>query len=179
MHASFTNLLGALAFAAQKHCGQTRKKDAGPFINHPIAVAEILARVGLVSDLLIIEGAFLHDVLEDTETPPQELADRFGAEVLALVQELTDDMSLPKLERKRLQIETAPRLCLAAKQIRIADKICNVQGITTTQPADWSPQFKREYLDWAEQVVNACRGSNVDLERHFDAVLRAKRAVLG
>ena len=98
-------LLAALRFAAQKHSRQRRKdSEATPYINHPIAVAEILARVGAVSDLEILQTAILHDTLEDTATTPQELDDHFGQAVRMLVQEMTDDKSLPKEERKRLQI---------------------------------------------------------------------------
>ena len=109
-------LLSVLAFAARKHSGQRRKDPAGtPYINHPIAVAELLARVGRVSDLAALQAAILHDTLEDTETTVQELEAHFGLEVRALVQEMTDDKSLPKEERKRLQVEHAPHLSLRAR----------------------------------------------------------------
>jgi (p)ppGpp synthase/HD superfamily hydrolase len=170
--------LNALSFAAQRHSGHLRK-DSGPFINHPIAVAELLARVGRVADVILLQAAVLHDVLEDTPTVPDELRDRFGQEVLSIVLEVTDDERLPKAERKRLQVENAPRLSLSAKQIRIADKICNVNDLTHSQPEGWSLERKREYLDWAEQVVACCRGCNPALERHFDDLLQAKRRALG
>jgi guanosine-3',5'-bis(diphosphate) 3'-pyrophosphohydrolase len=172
-------LLAALSFAAQKHSRQRRKdSDATPYINHPIAVAEVLARVGRVTHLPTLQAAILHDTIEDTQTTPQELDDHFGEAVRLLVQELTDDTSLPKQERKRLQVEHAPHLSRAAQQIKIADKICNVGDITPTQPVDWPLQFKRDYLDWAERVVAGCRGCNPQLEQHFDAVLNEKRQTL-
>lgn len=169
-------LLAALQFAAQKHSQQRRKdSDASPFINHPIAVAELLARVGGVTDLTMLQAAILHDTIEDTSTTAQELEERFGQAVRSLVLELTDDKSLPKAERKRLQIEHAPHLSSRAKQIKIADKICNMGDITTTEPTDWPVPRKREYLDWAEQVVAGCRGCSQYLEQLFDAVLKEKR----
>jgi guanosine-3',5'-bis(diphosphate) 3'-pyrophosphohydrolase len=172
-------LLAALCFAAFKHRRQRRKdSDGTPYIHHPIAVAEVLARVGGVSDLVTLQAAILHDTLEDTETTPQELDEHFGQEVRFLVEELTDDKRLPKQERKRLQIEHAPHLSTAAKRIKVADKICNVGDITPTQPADWPPERKREYLDWAERVVAGCRGSSAQLEQHFDAVLKETRQAL-
>jgi len=65
-------LLSALHFAAWKHRDQRRKDvDASPYINHPIEVAEILARVGGVSDVITLQAAILHDTLEDTETTPE------------------------------------------------------------------------------------------------------------
>ena len=172
-------LLTALRFAAQKHSRQRRKdSDATPFINHPIAVAEILARVGGVTDVATLQAAILHDTLEDTQTTPQELDEHFGQQVRLLVQELTDDKSLPTQERKRLQIEHAPHLSDAAKQIKLADKVCNLVDITPAQPADWTLQRKRDYLDWAEKVVTGCRGCSAPPERHFDMVLNEKRSTL-
>jgi len=172
-------LFAALKFAADKHSRQRRKdSDATPYINHPIAVAEVLTRVGGVTDSATLQAAFLHDTIEDTQTTPEELDKHFGQEVRSLVEELTDDKSLPKQERKRLQIEHAPHLSPRAKQIKIADKICNLQDITATEPADWPLQRKRDYFDWAEKVVAGCRGCNPQLERCFEAVLKERRLAL-
>ncbi len=173
-------LFTALRFAAQKHSRQRRKdSEATPYINHPIAVAEVLARVGRITDLAGLQAAVLHDTIEDTQTTVQELVEGFGEEVSVLVQELSDNKSLPKEVRKRLQIEHAPHLSTHAKQIKIADKICNLGDITVEQPADWSSQRKRDYLDWAERVVAGCRGCNHHLEEHFDGVVKEKRKALG
>jgi guanosine-3',5'-bis(diphosphate) 3'-pyrophosphohydrolase len=185
MHSSDTTrestalLLAAIKFAAHKHSRQRRKDlEATPYINHPIAVAEVLSRIGGITDLPALQAAILHDTLEDTETSPQELEDYFGPEVRLVVQEVTDDKSLPKQERKRLQVEHAPNLSTPAKLIKIADKICNVSEIRSTQPVEWQLQRKLEYLDWAEKVVSGCRGSNPDLEQHFEAVLKKSRESL-
>jgi (p)ppGpp synthase/HD superfamily hydrolase len=174
-----TLLLAALKFAARKHSRQRRKDlEATPYINHPIEVAEVISRIGGITELPALQAAILHDTIEDTETTPQEIEDYFGQEVRLLVQEVTDDKSLPKQERKRLQVEHAPDLSTSAKQIKIGDKICNVSEITPTQPAEWPLQRKLEYLDWAEKVVSGCRGSNPDLEQHFEAVLKKRRELL-
>ena len=67
-------ILAALNFAAQKHSRQRRKDlEASPYINHPIAVAEVLSRIGGITDLLTLQSAILHDTIEDTETTPEEL----------------------------------------------------------------------------------------------------------
>ena len=172
-------LLIALRFAAEKHRRQRRKDtEATPYINHPIAVAELVARVGEVSDVTMLQAAILHDTIEDTATTAEELETHFSKPVSLLVQELTDDKSLPKQERKRLQIEHSPHLSTAAKQIKIADKICNLNDISATQPADWPLQRKLDYLDWAERVVAGCRGCNPDLDQHFDTVLSERREAL-
>jgi guanosine-3',5'-bis(diphosphate) 3'-pyrophosphohydrolase len=174
-----SSILAALKFAAHKHRRQRRKdSEATPYINHPIAVAELLSRVGAITDLPTLQAAILHDTIEDTETSPEELEENFGQKVRLIVQELTDNKSLPKQERKRLQVEHAPNLSAHAKLIKLADKICNVSEFSVTQPADWPLERKLEYLDWAETVVAGCRNCNQSLERHFDAVLKQSRTLL-
>jgi len=179
-HTDIATLLQAARFAAEKHRFQRRKgADASPYINHPIEVADLLANIGGVADLATLVAAVLHDTVEDTETSPEEVEALFGAEVRALVAEMTDDKTLPKAKRKRLQIEHAPSLSAHAKEIKIADKISNVLDIDQNPPTDWSPKRKREYLKWADQVVAGCRGANEGLDRWFDEVLRNARLSIG
>ena len=171
--------LKALEFAAAKHRRQ-RGKDAenSPYINHPIAVATVLAVEGDVTDEATLIAAILHDTVEDTQTTFRELDENFGAEVTGLVRELTDDKALEKAERKRLQIEHAPHASPRAKEIKIADKICNVRNLVHSPPADWTLQRRREYVAWSEQVVAGCRGVNAKLDAAFDeAIRRAKSAM--
>lgn len=174
------NLLRALSFASIKHRDQRRKDvEASPYINHPIAVATVLAVEGNVADDDILVAAVLHDTVEDTETTFAELEEHFGAAVTELVRELTDDKSLPKDVRKQLQIDHAPGRSVGAKQMKIADKVSNLRDITASPPADWSLERRREYLDWAEQVVAGCRGINPLLDGVFDATLDRARVVVG
>ncbi len=174
-----TLLLKALKFAAQKHRQQRRKdQEASPYINHPIEVAELLWRTGGVRDMVTIVGALLHDILEDTNATPEEIAELCGTEVLALVQEVTDDKSLPKQQRKQLQIERAPHKSIRAKQLKLADKTCNVYDITHSPPQSWSLQRRQAYLDWSEQVVAQLRGVNPALEAHYDRILAEARQAL-
>ena len=176
---NLTALLTSVHFAADKHRDQRRKsREACPFINHPIEVAEILSRVGGVTDLATLQAAILHDTIEDTQTTGEELEARFGAEVRRLVEEVTDDQRLPKAERKRLQIEHAPDLSPKAKLIKIADKISNVRDVTHSPPAHWPHQRRCEYLDWAEKVIAGLRGSNPAVEELFDQMLKEGRRLL-
>jgi len=178
-HAGVDLLLRAVEFAAEKHRDQRRKGvDASPYINHPIGVAAMLANVGGVRDLAILAAAVLHDTIEDTRTSPQELEAAFGREIRILVEEVTDDKSLPKAERKRRQVEHAPELSTSAKLIKLADKIANVRDVTDGPPSDWSVGRRREYLDWAERVVAGCSGVNSALELRFDETLRRAREVV-
>jgi len=159
----------ALAFAAHKHRDQ-RRKDAGasPYINHPIALADILVNEGGVTDHVVLCAAILHDTIEDTETTYEELVDAFGREIADVVAEVTDDKSLLKAERKLLQIEHAAHASPRAKLVKLADKTCNLRDIATTPPADWSEERRREYFEWAKQVVAGVRGANPALEAAFD-----------
>jgi guanosine-3',5'-bis(diphosphate) 3'-pyrophosphohydrolase len=169
-------LLKAVNFAADRHRHQRRKDhESSPFINHPIAVAETLAREGGVTDLRALQAALLHDTIEDTETSAEELEQIFGPEVRDLVLEVTDDKTLPKQERKQNQITHALHISDRAKQIKMADKICNVSDILHAPPANWPLDRKLEYLNWSEAVVEGCRGVNAGLERRFDQVLAMAR----
>jgi len=174
-------ILKALRFSSEKHKDQRRKGAEGlPYINHPIDVAETLWTAGGVRDVNVIVAAILHDTVEDTGTTPAELEEQFGAMVRSLVQEVTDDKRLPKPERKRLQVEHAPHLSPGAKQIKLADKISNINDVAYSPPADWPHQRRVDYLAWADSVVSGLRGSNQKLEELFDEVLaRARMAVAG
>ncbi len=172
-------LLRAATFSAERHRHQSRKgDDPSPYINHPLEVASILANVGGISDVTTLVAALLHDTVEDTSATPEELEGEFGPEVRLLVEEVTDDKTLEKDVRKRLQIEHTPALSTAAKQIKLGDKICNTRDVVENPPSDWSLQRRREYLDWAERVVAGCRGANAGLEQLFDQVLTNGRAAL-
>jgi len=174
-----TLFLAALKFAAVKHRKQRRKDcEATPYINHPIDVAQTLWQIGGVRDNVLIVGALLHDTLEDTDATPEEIEQHFGSEVLALVQEVTDDKNLPKLERKRLQIELAKHKSKRAKQLKLADKSCNVYDITHSMPHNWTLKRCQAYLDWSEEVVAGLRGVNTALEAHYDTNLIEARNTL-
>lgn len=67
-------------------------------------------------------AAILYDTIEDTDTSREDLEELFGREVANVVAEVTDDKTLPKQERKRLQVEHSPHRSDRAKQIKIADK---------------------------------------------------------
>lgn len=175
----YIGLLNALHFAAIKHRDQRRKgEEASPYINHPIEVAELLARVCKITDIVILQSAILHDTIEDTQTAGEELEQHFGAEVRRVVEEITDDKSLPKAERKRLQIEHAPHLSKRAQVIKLADKISNVRAIAQAPPTDWPHARRQEYLDWTEKVVAGLRGCNHALEALYAECLRTGREKL-
>ena len=166
---AFGEILDALQFAAHKHRDQRRKDpEASPYINHPIALANILWLEGDVHEPLVICAALLHDTIEDTATTEAELAERFGPVVARIVMEVTDDKSLDKAARKRLQVEHAPHISREAKLVKLADKIANLRDVATSPPAEWPLTRQREYFDWAKRVVGGLRGAHPALERVFD-----------
>jgi hypothetical protein len=95
----------------------------------------------------------------------EELVERFGGDVADLVAEVTDDKSLPKAERKRLQIENAPHKSVRAQQIKLADKISNLRAILASPPTAWDFQRKKEYFEWAKRVVDGLSAPNLVLKR--------------
>lgn len=169
----------ALAFAAGKHRNQRRKDaEASPYINHPIALADILVNEGGVTDGLVLCAAVLHDTIEDTKTTVEELKEQFGPRVTSIVLEVTDDKSLDKDVRKQKQIEHAPHISREAKLVKLADKISNLRDILASPPADWPPERKQKYFEWAASVVAGLRGVHPGLEAVFDSLL-ARRNELG
>lgn len=165
-------LVKAVAFAADKHRTQRRKDaDASPYINHPIALANVLANEGGITDVVVLSAAVLHDTIEDTNTTAEELTAIFGPKITATVLDVTDDKALDKHVRKQRQIEHAPHISKEAKLVKLADKICNLRDILASPPADWSPERKQGYFDWAAKVVAGVRGVHPELEAVFDELL--------
>jgi len=172
-------LLTAVLFAADRHSDHRRKDAAAsPYINHPLAVAGVLAHHG-VDDLITLQAALLHDTIEDTETQPAELDSAFGAEVRSVVLEVTDDKQLDKAERKQLQISKSAQLSDRAKIVKLGDMICNVTDVASNPPVDWPLERRIEYLAWTEQVARGCRGVHERLEKHYETALGDAREVLG
>ena len=147
---------------------QRRKdEDASPYINHPIALMKVLCIEAHVGDVTVLSAAALHDTIEDTETTGQELELEFGSEIASIVSELTDDKSLPKAERKRLQIEHAPHMSREGALVKLADKICNLRDVGDSPPAGWSIERQRDYFDWAKAVVDRLPRVNAKLSELF------------
>jgi guanosine-3',5'-bis(diphosphate) 3'-pyrophosphohydrolase len=170
MKSELALLLKALAFAAHKHRDQRRKDPAAsPYINHPIALANVLVKEGGVTDIEVLCAALLHDTVEDTATTHREIRRRFGPRIARIVREVTDDKRLPKKERKRLQVKHASTISRDAQLVKLADKIVNLRDVAKRAPVTWDLARRREYFDWAKQVVDRLRGAHPRLEAAFDA----------
>jgi len=179
-------VIDAIFFAAQAHSGQRRKDpEQTPYINHPLALVRILAVEAGVDDPDVLCAAALHDYLEDCCGGEGQLSldegrallrGRFGEAVLALVEAVTDDKTLPKEQRKQLQIEHAALAPHGARLIKLADKIANLRDLRECPPAEWPLDRRRGYFDWAGEVVARIRGTHAVLETLFDRAHAARPA---
>jgi guanosine-3',5'-bis(diphosphate) 3'-pyrophosphohydrolase len=169
---SLDRLFVAINFAVCKHRNQIRKDQCGsPYITHPLSVAQAISTIGDVQETHILVAAILHDTIEDTDTVESEILEQFGEDILEIILEVSDDKSLEKLERKRLQVVHAGELSYAAKVIKLADKLVNCRDILLSPPKDWSLARRQAYIQWAADVVYEIRGVNPALENAFDEML--------
>jgi (p)ppGpp synthase/HD superfamily hydrolase len=167
----------AANLAAQWHVHQRRKGKAGePYVNHLLEVASLVTEATGGSESNVTIAALLHDAIEDQNVKAETIAREFGQHVADIVLEVTDDKSLPKAERKRLQVEHAPRKSREAKLIKLADKISNVRAIAHSPAPDWTAQRRLDYVQWARDVVAGLRGTSPWLEQTFDEAARQAEA---
>lgn len=163
-----SQIMKAADAAARWHVHQRRKGVAGePYVNHLLEVASLVtsATEGRAPDVVI--AALLHDAIEDQQIPIEQIANDYGQNVADIVMEVTDDKSLPKSERKRLQVELAGHKSREAKLIKIADKTSNLRAISLSPAPDWSVERRLEYIQWRD-VVAQVRGVSPWLEQQFD-----------
>jgi GTP diphosphokinase / guanosine-3',5'-bis(diphosphate) 3'-diphosphatase len=172
-------VLQAADAAARWHVHQRRKGAAQePYINHLLEVASLVADATHGQDSELVVAALLHDAIEDQEVPSELITREFGTRVSSLIAEVSDDKSLEKAERKRLQVEHAPHKSTAAKIIKLADKTSNLRAIALSPSPDWSVKRRLEYIGWAKKVVEGLRGASPWLEEQFDrAVEDAERSI--
>jgi guanosine-3',5'-bis(diphosphate) 3'-pyrophosphohydrolase len=169
----------AAELAARRHNGMARKgRGNEPYINHLAEVANLLAAATAGADAELVAAGWLHDTIEDTDTTREEISQKFGERVAGLVVEVTDDMSLPKPERRRLQVVDASHKSPGARLIKIADKISNIGARILSEPTPEERCDLIDYTAWAEQVVAGCRGGNAWLDRTFDDTVTLARSSL-
>ena len=114
----------AVRYADEKHRDQKRK-DGSPYIIHPLAVAEIVAEIGLDTDAIV--GALLHDCIEDTSASFDEISRLFGRTVAELVEGVTKLTRVEFSTREEQQVENLRKMFMAmSKDIRVVlIKICD------------------------------------------------------
>jgi (p)ppGpp synthase/HD superfamily hydrolase len=157
----------ALHFAAEAHKNQRRKDtNKTPYINHPIHVATILSNCG-VTDANTLMAAILHDTVEDTPVTFDDIFYAFGGKVCSIVRDCTDDKSLDKVTRKKLQIDHAKTICHEAKLVKLADKLSNISDLDSNPPPSWTKEEIEGYLVWSFAVSKCLHLEAVDVSRQL------------
>lgn len=165
-------ILRAADQAARWHARQRRKgAEQEPYVNHLIEVASLVAHAGGSPDAIV--AALLHDAIEDQKITPETIAEQFGTTVAALVLEVTDDKTLPKAERKAIQVQSSAGKSPSAKLLKLADKTSNVRSVTRSPPDGWDVERRRAYVVWCGDVVVGLRGASPFLEAEFDKAVAA------
>jgi (p)ppGpp synthase/HD superfamily hydrolase len=164
----------AAGFAARVHAGQTRKGESGAaYILHLAEVADLLAKALEEPDAELVAAAWLHDAVEKTKITSEEIESVFGPRVASLVAEVSDDKSLPEAERHHMQIEMIGEKSEAARLLRLADKISGLRELAEDPPAGWDMARRRDWLQFATDVVDRCRGLNTALDLLADQAAAA------
>jgi len=172
-------VIKATNFAAIAHKNQ-RRKDANktPYINHPIEVAHLLSLAG-VSSPEILCAALLHDVVEDCGITLEEINKEFGLIVANIVALVSDNKSLSKVTRKKLQVEhmiEMSRSCrytngtdvhTCAILVKLADKYSNCKGLLDNPPSFWSREEIIGYAVWSYAIVSKVRGLSTYMDNLF------------
>ena len=159
--------LDALAFAAAAHRGQTVPASDLPYVVHLASVAQevmaALAREPVADGTLAVVTAVLHDVIEDTATPPDAVGARFGPEVLAGVLALSKRETLPKAERMADSLRRIRERPREVWMVKLADRIVNLGP----PPAPWSKDKIRDYHAEAGQILDALHPASAFLAGRF------------
>ena len=170
----WVSVLRAADAAARWHAHQRRKGAAKePYVNHLLEVASLVAEATQGNDPDLVVAALLHDAIEDQQVPSELIAREFGSKVARIVEELTDDKSLDKADRKRLQVETAGKKSREAKLIKLADKTSNLRAIAFSPAPEWSVKRRLDYIAWAKNVVAGLKGTSPWLEEQFERAVEA------
>lgn len=161
-------VLLARTFASRAHKEQVRKYTGEPYIEHPIAVAEIVRKHNGSKEM--IAAALLHDVVEDTDVTLDEVRQEFGDAVANLVDDLTD-VSKPedgnRATRKAIDRDHTAQASAAAMVIKAADLISNTKSIT-----EHDPNFAKVYLKEKRALLDVMfKIKHMDIWKEADSML--------
>ena len=168
------NFLQALEFAAYRHRMDKTKNDE-PFINHIINVCTLISVTGEENDEETLIAAALHDTIEKTGTKGSDINFQFGENVFQLVMEVTDHSHENDAEKFRQQLQRVESLSKKARLIKLADKISNVKSLLSFPPEGWDLEKRSLYINWADKIIMALRGTNEKLEAHYDELISEGR----
>lgn len=121
-------VLGAKKFAQEKHKNQKRKDGITPYSDHLEGVVNRLKNLG-VTDKDVLCAAWLHDVIEDTDTTFDQISERFGREVAVIVLSLSKDQHIPKKNREVQYIDQLRESSFQSKIIKLCDISANLKDL--------------------------------------------------
>ena len=148
----------AIHVAIAAHDGQYRKNgDSVPYVVHPLQVALYLAHAGCEESAVV--AGVLHDVVEDCDEWTVERVElEFGADVAAIVDDLTEDKSLTWDERKQWAVDHVPTMCPGAVAVKAADKLHNMSSLRASLlGADDPDEVWRHFKGGREKTLAASR----------------------
>lgn len=178
MSALLSGLTQAIVFASEKHKNRKRKNtEQTPYINHLLRVLNILTTLGLeqysyVWEAPILISAVLHNTVGNKvgDATIEEIAQLFGKDVAIIVADVIHDKSLPKLARKKLQVQQAPNKSRAVKIIKMADKLDKMRDLVENLPVGWTDEMRFGYFVWSYELVKGLRNTNYGLENALDMI---------
>jgi (p)ppGpp synthase/HD superfamily hydrolase len=143
--------------------------DVRPQFEHLQEVVDLVWASG-GSDVEIV-AAWLHDMVEDTHITLEVIEEKFGKEVMEIVDGLTDPIhfkNFKNAERKQMQADRIAGKSEGIRRIKLADQIANIRFLTTDPEPNWSKEGNRDYVMGAKKIVDKCRGISSILDEMFD-----------
>lgn len=155
--------------AIARHAGQCRPNLVRePKIIHIEEVVQLVAESGGEQDEIV--AAWLHDIIEDTDTNIQEIEELFGYEISQLVDGLTDPPEFSSMPLDLRKFQQAQRLLLkgnGVKRIKLCDQISNVRSVVNDPPLDWDDKKCLAYIEGAKKIADVCYGISDCLDNFF------------
>jgi guanosine-3',5'-bis(diphosphate) 3'-pyrophosphohydrolase len=167
---SYGDLLEAVSFAARAHRGQTRKDGQTPYVAHVFRVCLVVRHVFGIDDPRALMAAALHDVIEDTATDFDDLAETFGVEVAQWASALCKDKRRPEQEREADYVAHLSRAPWQVKVCKLADIFDNLLDARHLKPGQRKTNRRRSrmYLDaLAANLPAKARPAYETVERLF------------
>ena len=159
----------ALAFAINKHSGQTRKFSGKAYVSHPINVAKRLKK--FTSDSNLIAAAYLHDTVEDTDATLDEIKTEFNDRVASLVKELTSSGDgIKELGKQEYLVRKMNAMSTDALTLKLTDRLDNISDAG-------SAKFKSKYNKETRYILDRLQSGK--LSGTHNKIIKEIRAVVG
>lgn len=168
----YSNYCNALTFAFSKYGELKRKSQNIPYVVHPIRITAILRAAGFNEndneEMMI--AALFHDLIEDTETPIDELETQFGTKIASIVMELTK----PEKGKKDEWLKTFERASKEAKIIKMADRLDNLIDMTSES---WKIKKQKSYAEQAKIILEKCGSAHNEIALKLQKEIEKKFAL--